>query len=449
MIDLMELAAEARWESSQLWGAHSGRRGTIARIPFDGSMSDRRGCVRRDRIALENGTTQEVLFTHPQWAAPGTVKGWFPWQAMPERPVFHAQVGFAAGAAGSDGVRFQVWEHHRRGGREVWSRLGSVTKALDSRLVDFEVDLTHLAGQDVQIELRVDTGDQPAFRTVPSSSGQDWACWVAPRIEDDTARPRASVWDFGPTRMRVLDRTERAGGGDDPYLGGVYFRTVVGVPGSTRVVPLDELRQIADDVSPGDGDQVIHRLMTRDAAAARPLDLTDMTGLTLFGVGLSPIEEDMDNRNRVRPRVHTLATRLRRAIRQTFERRTTWSPLEIGLAVNTLRTQMVNNTLPAPDIPSADPSGGGFSLLEGLGWFWGRLDDSLGEVFALGWGVSPRDFDQLNGLLGNRLVDGEELVHFPLSPATKTLTARGDDGVWEIDIELSSRSRLDRLTTDL
>lgn len=170
VIDLLALAPEGHWETAQLLAdGHNGRNVTV--IPFQGSGST--GAVRLVTRELEDGVTRYILDTHPKWVDNGTIKGWLPWVALPQNAVFEAEVGFISGAGASDGVTFWVFEHHIENSREVWNPIIRVTKQYDGRLIPLRADLSHLAGRNVSIELRVDAG---------ASSGQDWAVWVAPRI---------------------------------------------------------------------------------------------------------------------------------------------------------------------------------------------------------------------------------------------------------------------------
>ena len=170
VIDLLALAPEGHWETAQLLeDGHNGRDVNI--IPFQGSGSS--GSVALATRDLEDGTSRYVLRTHPKWVDNGTIKGWLPWVTMPRNAVFEAEVGYVAGAGHSDGVTFWVWEHHIKDGREVWNPVAHVPKQYNGRLIPLRIDLSHLAGQNVSIELRVDAGPR---------SGQDWAIWVAPRI---------------------------------------------------------------------------------------------------------------------------------------------------------------------------------------------------------------------------------------------------------------------------
>ena len=66
-----------------------------------------------------------------------------------------------------------VCEHHEESGNEVWNLVYKLQKGYTERLESISVNLGHLIGKEVSIELRVDAGE---------SSGQDWAVWVRPRI---------------------------------------------------------------------------------------------------------------------------------------------------------------------------------------------------------------------------------------------------------------------------
>lgn len=176
-IDLFSLAADATWKSGRLVDGNNVDQ--LTTLKYGKTPADRRaGFVGRRSVKTENGVSQQVLHTHPRWSRNGTIKGWLPWQTLPAQARFFADVGFIDGARGSDGVRFQVWEHHKVNGKEVWNRVIDVHKKYDGKLRSIEADLSHLAGQRVGIELRVDAG---------ASSGQDWAVWVAPRIEPKAA----------------------------------------------------------------------------------------------------------------------------------------------------------------------------------------------------------------------------------------------------------------------
>jgi hypothetical protein len=171
-IDLTKLASSATWGSGQLVDAHNATDWT--RLYLNTTPSEREaGIVKLAEYWLEDRTKQPALHMHPRWESNGTIKGWLPWKYLPSGARFESEVGFIYGATGTDGARFQVWEHHMEGGREVWNRIAYRYKSYNGSLSRISVDLSHLAGQRVGIELRVDAGP---------SSGRDWAVWVNPMI---------------------------------------------------------------------------------------------------------------------------------------------------------------------------------------------------------------------------------------------------------------------------
>ncbi len=203
-VDLLQMAERARWRA----GRH--------RLDF-GNNSREQGSVMMRRLQMENGRTYNVLWTHPEWVPNGTIKGWLPWMKLPrEATMLEATVGLARGANATDGVTFMVYAHYHEGGQEVWTRVASLRKRYTGRLGKLRADLSHLAGKDVSIELRVDTGP---------SSGQDWACWVSCRLTNN--RSAAVV----PAHIRLerffchnADEDDFLSDGDEPYLWVVYFK---------------------------------------------------------------------------------------------------------------------------------------------------------------------------------------------------------------------------------
>ena len=176
-INVIDLASKARWQGGQLVDSDNTINDKV--LPWQGSDGDSRGFVRADRVWTEDSVVNYALRTHPMWVGNGTIKGWLPWVVLPLKACFKAKIGFVKGAVGTDGAYFQVWEHHRENGREVWNRVGNFFKKYTDKLLDININLSHLAEKEVGIELRVDTG---------VSSGQDWAVWVNPTIEGDPYR---------------------------------------------------------------------------------------------------------------------------------------------------------------------------------------------------------------------------------------------------------------------
>jgi len=143
-IDLTDLSSKAHWESGCLVDANNAT--NTQNLPWQGSPSDNQGFVRLDEVTLENSQTTTALRTHPKWVSNGTIKGWHPWVELPQNAVFSADVGFVQGARSTDGVTFQVWEHHKGGGRTVWNKVAELEKDYTGNLKQIEADLSHLAG---------------------------------------------------------------------------------------------------------------------------------------------------------------------------------------------------------------------------------------------------------------------------------------------------------------
>jgi thiol-activated cytolysin len=172
-IELANSGGDARWESGQLVGAHVMQ--GAERLPWMGDSGDDRGFARVVDGTLEDGSERRVLQMHPKWVSNGTIKGWFPFAELPPSAQFRAGVGFLEGATNTDGVTFQVFAHHYESPtRKVWRRVGLLRKGYTGEIETITADLSHLAGREVAIELRVDAGD---------SAGQDWAVWVDPVVD--------------------------------------------------------------------------------------------------------------------------------------------------------------------------------------------------------------------------------------------------------------------------
>jgi hypothetical protein len=171
-INLYDLAPQALWTSGLLLDdGHSTTNYT--ELPWNGSQENSQGFARLDVLPLENGTTDTVLLTHPMWVGSGTIKGFLPLVRLTGSPAFEADVGFREGGIYTDGVTFMVWTHYAENGGDVGNLVAQLQKTYTGQLAPIRVDLRHLVGKEVGLELRVDAGP---------SSGQDGAVWVRPRI---------------------------------------------------------------------------------------------------------------------------------------------------------------------------------------------------------------------------------------------------------------------------
>jgi hypothetical protein len=184
-MDLAVRAEQATWQND---------RGEV--LPFPGEETDARGFVKRlsTRLVGTPGDYDNVLLTHPRWAAGGAIEGRFH-LTIPADSIFEATVGFREGAAGTDGVTFQVW----------WQRgasaepLGQKTVAY-GRPAHLSIDLSSRAGQEGDLILRVTAG---------ASSARDWAVWAGPRIAGKREHPAgAAVETSDVDRDGIPDRKE-------------------------------------------------------------------------------------------------------------------------------------------------------------------------------------------------------------------------------------------------
>jgi hypothetical protein len=163
-IDLHARASEATWFS----GA-----GTL---PFGGAGNDSRGFVRyQDGVKLEDGSNpSKILEMHPQWINDGFIYGFYPPYTVGAGAHFRARIGFIARADDICGDRTVKFQLNYREGTDVQRPLGEWVEACEGFLSTLDVDLSSLAGRNVQFVLAV---------LANGSSGQDWAVWVNPRIE--------------------------------------------------------------------------------------------------------------------------------------------------------------------------------------------------------------------------------------------------------------------------
>jgi hypothetical protein len=219
--NLAALSPSARWEGAQLTDA-SGNARDGAALPWMGDPGDSRGFARYDSVQLEDGRTLPALRTHPKWVEQGTIKGWHQGFRLPPHAAFEAEVGFVAGAVHTDGVTFVVFEHHLEGDQPRWNPIVQLHKGYSGQLERIRADLSHLAGQQVGIELRVDAGP---------SSGQDWAAWVEPRVIVSPPPPAPAEPPAEPEVAATMAAMPIEGRGDGGLRGrGTGFRPPPGWP---------------------------------------------------------------------------------------------------------------------------------------------------------------------------------------------------------------------------
>lgn len=160
--DLFTRAADASWV------------GSAGVVTFGGPDTDVNGfAMNRSGTRVEDGSSpNKMLEVHPQMVNNGSMSGLYPAYTIVAGEHFKTKIGFLAkpdGSCGTGNVKFQL--NYKEAG--VLKPLGEWTKSCDGTLKDIDVDLTSLAGKNVQIALAV-LANGPA--------DQDWAVWIRPEI---------------------------------------------------------------------------------------------------------------------------------------------------------------------------------------------------------------------------------------------------------------------------
>lgn len=155
--------------SSATWISGAGN------LTFGGPDSDADGfAMHKDGQKVEGGTSpSKVLETHPQFVNDGVISGRYPAYKVVTGEHFTAQIGFLAlpdGTCGTGDAKFQL--NYKEDGGSV-TPLGSWIETCDGTLKSVDVDLTPLAGKNVEFILAI---------LANGSSAQDWAVWIKPQI---------------------------------------------------------------------------------------------------------------------------------------------------------------------------------------------------------------------------------------------------------------------------
>jgi len=128
----------------------------------------------KDGQQMEDGTKpSKVIETHPQFVDDGVISGRFPAYTVVAGEHFTAKIGFLAkadGTCGAGNAKFQL--NYKESGGSV-TPLGSWTETCDGTLKSVDVDLTPLAGKNVEFILAI---------LANGTSTQDWAIWIRPQI---------------------------------------------------------------------------------------------------------------------------------------------------------------------------------------------------------------------------------------------------------------------------
>lgn len=148
--------------------------GSAGVVTFGGPDTDVNGfAMFRTGSQVEDRTSPtKVLEIHPQFVNNGSMTGLYPAYTVVPGEHFKAKIGFLAKADGTCGVgdvKFQL--NYKEAG--VVKPLGEWTKTCDGILKDIDVNLSSLAGKNVQFALAV---------LANGVADQDWAVWIRPEI---------------------------------------------------------------------------------------------------------------------------------------------------------------------------------------------------------------------------------------------------------------------------
>jgi hypothetical protein len=144
-------------------------------VTFGGPDTDPNGsAMYKDNQKLEDGSSpSKVLEIYPHMVNNGQMSGLYPPYTVVNGEHFKARIGFLAKADGSCGVGSATFQlNYKEAG--VLKSLGQWTETCDGTLKDIDVDLSSIAGKNVQFALAV-LANGPA--------DEDAAVWIAPRIQ--------------------------------------------------------------------------------------------------------------------------------------------------------------------------------------------------------------------------------------------------------------------------
>lgn len=404
MINLIEEAPRARWTA--ISRNILGNQPPVA-LSWGGGRDDPNGFVNLwPSSRSEDNVVGDYLATRTPSTVRGSIIGVFPRMRMPSNAVFRGEVGFLFQTPNGSGAVFEVWVHYEHEGRALTHRVSTLYKVRNGAKTNVEVDLSFLSGRDATIELRVESGLRPNGYAIPA--------WSALRVEEREtalAAPTRFV-EIRPTQLTVNDRTERSGGGDDPFLAVLYMRSTLGVPGSTMVEVLDLLGLLAEDVDTGSSIQI----SDRSAMVVRDVGLQSGNMATLMITSYVALEEDRRGRAEIREMLRDAAKRVAFYLVQTVES----NPSEV---LNDAESFLTGLQAAA----SGAPSSGGFGTAF-LEWI-GRAHDLVG-INALTLVVGP---------LASAIPTAPDRRRQPVSTLENRdflLDFSGDGGHWTLGVEV-------------
>ncbi len=170
----IDQAPSAEWMSG---GASSVEcPGTAKVLTFGGPDTDPCGfAMYREGFKVEGGTVPpgKILEMHPKWVNDGVISGLFPVYTVQSGDRFRAQLGFLLKADGTCGVGNVVFQLNYKVSGSLHP-LGSWSESCDGTLRSVDVGLSGIVGQTVQFAFAL---------LADGSAAQDWAVWIAPRVE--------------------------------------------------------------------------------------------------------------------------------------------------------------------------------------------------------------------------------------------------------------------------
>ncbi|MBU2610465.1 MAG: hypothetical protein KJ606_05905 [Chloroflexi bacterium] len=172
--NFIDQAPSAEWIAG---GASSAEcPGTAKVLTFGGPSNDPCGfAMFREGSKVEGGIVIlfKILEMHPKWVDDGVISGLFPVYTVQSGDHFRTQLGFLLKADGTCGVGNVVFQLNYKVGGTLHP-LSSWSESCDGTLRSVDVDLSGIVGQSVQFAFAV---------MANGSSAQDWAVWIAPRVE--------------------------------------------------------------------------------------------------------------------------------------------------------------------------------------------------------------------------------------------------------------------------
>lgn len=166
--DFVSQARQAIWASGQ-------ENAPGAPLTFDGVNADPNGVAAiRDGILLEtNAVSGKVLLTFPKHVMNGFIAGVFPAYAVRKGDYFKARLGFAKNPTGECGAGKVLFQFGYQQGTTI-TILDEWSDTCDGEMIQVEVDLSDLAGEQIQFVFVVRA--QGAYQDA-------WAIWNSPLIQ--------------------------------------------------------------------------------------------------------------------------------------------------------------------------------------------------------------------------------------------------------------------------